>query len=144
VRSDGGAVAVRGGKLRALLAVLALHANRPLTVDRLAVALWGEDAPPTAAKAVQVYVFRLRRALGDASVLETTPGGYRLVAGAEDLDRLAPAGRCGSLTVMGVSPARVACRRRALARTLDSARGRVAWRVSREVQATRASGVESR
>ena len=86
VRADGRAVELSGAKLRALLAVLALQANRPVSTERLALALWGEDAPPGAMKAVQVYVSRLRRALGDTDVLETTPAGYRLVVAPDELD----------------------------------------------------------
>ena len=65
VRRDGRAVALPGGKPRAVLAFLLLHANEPVSAERLAVALWGEDAPAGAAKTVQVHVSRLRRALGD-------------------------------------------------------------------------------
>ena len=86
VGADGGAVAVSGAKLRALLAVLAVNANRPVSTERLALALWGEDAPPGTMKAVKVHVSRLRRALGDSDVLETTPAGYRLVVGPDELD----------------------------------------------------------
>src|SRR5689334_6837533 len=86
VRANGGAVAISGAKLRALLAVLALHANRPVSTERLALALWGEEAPPGSIKAVTVQVSRLRRALGDTGVLETTPAGYRLVVGPDELD----------------------------------------------------------
>jgi DNA-binding SARP family transcriptional activator len=86
VRADGRAVSLGGGKPRAVLAVLALHANRPVSAERLAVALWGEDAPPTAVKTVQVYVARLRKALDDPDVLVTTPGGYRLRVRPGELD----------------------------------------------------------
>jgi DNA-binding SARP family transcriptional activator len=89
VRADGRAVEISGARRRALLAVLALQANRPVSMERLASALWGEDAPPGAIKAVQVSVSRLRRALGEEGVLETTPAGYRLAVapGALDLER---------------------------------------------------------
>jgi predicted ATPase/DNA-binding SARP family transcriptional activator len=86
VRANGRAVEISGAKRRALLAVLALHANRPVSMERLAAALWGENAPPGAIKAVQVNVSRLRRALGEDGVLETTAGGYRLVVGPGELD----------------------------------------------------------
>jgi DNA-binding SARP family transcriptional activator len=56
VRDDGRAVEISGAKRRALLAVLALQANRPVSTERLAAALWGEDAPPGVVKAVQVSV----------------------------------------------------------------------------------------
>ena len=69
VRADGRAVQLGGARPRAVLAVLALHANEPVSAERLAVALWGEDAPPSAVKTVQVYVARLRKALEDPDAL---------------------------------------------------------------------------
>ena len=54
-----------------MFAVLALHPNQPMSAERLAVALWGEDVPPSAVKTVQVYVARLRKALDDPDVLVT-------------------------------------------------------------------------
>jgi predicted ATPase/DNA-binding SARP family transcriptional activator len=69
-----------------VFAVLAVHANQPVSAERLAVALWGEDAPPSAVKTVQVYVARLRKAIGDPDALVTTPAGYRLRAGPGELD----------------------------------------------------------
>src|SRR5215217_2300367 len=86
VRAGDRAVALGGVKPRALLAVLALHANEPVSAERLAVALWGEDAPPGAVKTVQVHVSRLRKALGDPDVLTTTPAGYRLGVSPGELD----------------------------------------------------------
>jgi hypothetical protein len=41
VLEDGRAVALGGSKQRALLAVFLLHANEPLTTDRLIEELWG-------------------------------------------------------------------------------------------------------
>ena len=78
VRADGRTLALGGTKPRALLAVLLLHANEPVSFERLAVALWGEEAPAGAVKTVQVHAARLRRALGRPDVLGTTPAGYRL------------------------------------------------------------------
>src|SRR3954471_8994485 len=86
VRADGRALELGGPKPRALLAMLALHANRPVSAERVAVALWGEDTPPRAVKTVQVYVARLRKALGDPEVLMTTPGGYCLRVRPGELD----------------------------------------------------------
>ena len=63
VLDEGRAVALGGSKQRALLAVLLLHANETLSTDRLIEELWGEHAPATAAKTVQVHVSRLRKAL---------------------------------------------------------------------------------
>ena len=72
VRADGRPVALGGARPRAVFAVLALHPNQPMSAERLAVALWGEDVPPSAVKTVQVYVARLRKALDDPDVLVTT------------------------------------------------------------------------
>jgi DNA-binding SARP family transcriptional activator len=73
------------GKERALLAVLLVHANEPVSVDRLVDQLWGDSRPETAAKAVQIYVSRLRGRL-DPDRIATTPGGYQLRVGEGELD----------------------------------------------------------
>ncbi|MEA2187265.1 MAG: hypothetical protein QOK16_2276 [Solirubrobacteraceae bacterium] len=78
VHGECGALALGGAKPRALLAVLLLHANESVSAERLALALWGEDAPPSAIKRIQVHVSRLRKALGRPKILTTTPAGYRL------------------------------------------------------------------
>src|SRR5690349_75034 len=86
VRGESGAVALGGIKPRAVLAVLLLHENEPVSAERLAVALWGEDAPAGATKTVQVHVSRLRKALGDPEAITTTPAGYRLRVRPDELD----------------------------------------------------------
>ncbi|MGH2968753.1 MAG: AfsR/SARP family transcriptional regulator, partial [Solirubrobacteraceae bacterium] len=86
VRTELGAVALPGVKPRAVLAVLLLNANEPVSAERLAVALWGDEAPAGAAKTVQVHVSRLRKALGDADIVATTPAGYRLQLNGAELD----------------------------------------------------------
>jgi predicted ATPase/DNA-binding SARP family transcriptional activator len=86
VRADGDVVALGGPKPRALLAVLLLHANETVSAERLAMGLWGEDAGADAVKSLHVHVSRLRKALGDADVLSTTAGGYRLHVGQGELD----------------------------------------------------------
>jgi predicted ATPase/DNA-binding SARP family transcriptional activator len=87
VRHDGRVVELGGPRGRALLAVLLVHRGEPVAADVLAQALWGDEAPPTAAKALQVSVSRLRRALGPAAErLETAAGGYRLVVERDEVD----------------------------------------------------------
>ena len=66
--------------------MLVLHANEPVSAERLAVALWGEDAAVEAVKTVRVHVSRIRAALGDPEALVTAPAGYRLRVGAGELD----------------------------------------------------------
>jgi DNA-binding SARP family transcriptional activator len=69
---DDRPVTLGGAKQRAVLAMLGLEANRAVTADRLIEGLWGEHPPPSAAKMVQNYVWRLRRLLendGGAQIL---------------------------------------------------------------------------
>jgi YVTN family beta-propeller protein len=82
---------VGGGKQRSVLALLLLHANEVVPTDRLIDDLWPNEAPPSAAKIVQVHVSRLRKALDGAGegILLTRGHGYelRLASGELDLDR---------------------------------------------------------
>jgi DNA-binding SARP family transcriptional activator/streptogramin lyase len=88
VKIGGRPVDVGGAKQRALLAVLVLHANHPVSAGRLIGELW-EQPPATALKSVQVYVSRLRRTLeGTTARIQTTPAGYLLAADAQDVDVL--------------------------------------------------------
>ena len=86
VRADDHAVALGGIKPRALLAVLILHANEPVSAERLALALWGEDTPAATRKRVQGHVSRLRKAFSDPDLIVTTPAGYRLRVREGELD----------------------------------------------------------
>jgi WD40 repeat protein/DNA-binding SARP family transcriptional activator len=86
VRTESGPVALGGTKPRAVLAVLLMHPNEPVSAERMAIALWGEDAPESAVKTVQVHVSRLRKALGDGDVVATTPAGYCLRVRPGELD----------------------------------------------------------
>src|SRR6476659_9620945 len=86
VLDDRAPVPVGGPKPRAVLAVLLLHANRPVRAERLAIALWGDEAPAGAAKTVQVHVSRLRKALAVEGILTNTRAGYCLRVGPGELD----------------------------------------------------------
>ena len=61
---DGHSLSLGGSKQRSVVAMLALHANTTLSGDELIDGLWGDDPPASAAKNVQHYVSRLRKALG--------------------------------------------------------------------------------
>jgi len=85
VWDEGRPVRIGGAKERALLVVLLLHANEPVSVDRLIDDLWGADPPATAKKSVQVRVAGLRRVLGEHMLL-TRGGGYLIRVAADQLD----------------------------------------------------------
>ena len=57
---DGRSAQLGGAKQRALLAILAIHANERVSPDRLIAELWPEEAPKSAANTLQGYVSRLR------------------------------------------------------------------------------------
>ncbi|MGO9975863.1 MAG: BTAD domain-containing putative transcriptional regulator [Solirubrobacteraceae bacterium] len=83
-----------GVRQRALLAVLILHANEVRSTDLLIDQLWGEHPPTTAIHTIQVFVSRLRRALGAGGErLVTRSPGYLLRVGLDEVD----AGRCERL-----------------------------------------------
>ncbi len=84
---DGRSRPVSAGRLRALLAALAVWAGRPVPVDRLAMALWGERLPGNARRGVQLYVTRLRALLGEASI-GTSRSGYELRIAPDEVDAL--------------------------------------------------------
>jgi DNA-binding SARP family transcriptional activator/class 3 adenylate cyclase/alpha-beta hydrolase superfamily lysophospholipase len=88
VRDEDREVPLRGGKERALLALLLVNANRTLPMDRIVDSLWAEDVPETAQKMVQVYVSHLRKVL-PKDTLRTRPPGYAVAVeeGELDLDR---------------------------------------------------------
>ncbi|WP_416970432.1 BTAD domain-containing putative transcriptional regulator [Streptomyces sp. 4F14] len=72
---------------RALLAILLLHADHPVTTDRLVDLLWDTDAPASARATVHTYVGRLRVALKPYGVeIDTRHDGYALEQGPHTLD----------------------------------------------------------
>ncbi|MEU8343955.1 BTAD domain-containing putative transcriptional regulator [Spirillospora sp. NPDC048832] len=79
---------VGGSRLRAVLARLALEAGRVVTVESLAEAIWWADVPSDPVNALHTLVSRLRRALGGASELRWSQGGYRLDIPVEAVDAL--------------------------------------------------------
>jgi DNA-binding SARP family transcriptional activator len=95
--TDGTApLALGGRKPRALLARLALEANRTVTVQRLVDDLWGDEVPDSAPKMVQIYVSQLRKVLPEG-VLCTRAPGYAIELAPEAVD----ATRFGALRAEG-------------------------------------------
>src|SRR5581483_2207753 len=85
VVGPNGPLPLGGPKQRALLALLLLRANEVIATDALIDRLWGERPPATAAKVLQVQVWRLRKALGNGALATRAPG-YVLHVGPEELD----------------------------------------------------------
>jgi DNA-binding SARP family transcriptional activator len=67
------------------LALLLLEANRVVSRERLIDALWEDEPPETARKALQVYVSQLRKLLGRERLL-TRASGYLLSLDGDELD----------------------------------------------------------
>jgi DNA-binding SARP family transcriptional activator/WD40 repeat protein len=88
VTDADGPVHVAEGRQRAVLILLLLHRNQPVSTDRMIDALWGEAPPPTAAKVLQNNVRALRRAFADREGrrLQTHGHAYALVVGDAELD----------------------------------------------------------
>src|SRR6476660_8491040 len=80
VAHQGETVPLGRMKERLVLAILLLHANEFVPRERLIDELWGPAPPPTAKKAVNVYISQLRKALArnGHDPVSTADGGYCL------------------------------------------------------------------
>jgi DNA-binding SARP family transcriptional activator/basic membrane lipoprotein Med (substrate-binding protein (PBP1-ABC) superfamily) len=84
VTEDGRTLSLGGSRARALLALLLLHRNQLLAIDRIVEDLWAERPPKTGGQVVRVYVSHLRKALepdhlnGQRQILVTQRNGYSL------------------------------------------------------------------
>ena len=85
VVEDGRAVPLGGRKQRAVLAMLLLQVDQPMSKETLIEGIWGEQPPASASETLDTYIYRLRRLLG-ADRLERRPGGYLLHLEAGELD----------------------------------------------------------
>ena len=85
---DGGAVAVRGGKLQTLLALLLIKANSVAERDWLIDQLWSGQPPATAIPTLRSHVYQLRKHLTrcDGAALAGKTGGYSLQIAASSVD----------------------------------------------------------
>jgi DNA-binding SARP family transcriptional activator len=82
---DEGPIRLGGPRQRATLALLLLHANRVVPIERLADDLYAGRPPVTAVTQVQRQVSDLRKVLG-AAAIETHPPGYILHVDADRFD----------------------------------------------------------
>jgi DNA-binding SARP family transcriptional activator len=89
--TNGTRVPLGAAKQRAVLAVLLMRRNRPVSVDALIDAVWDGDPVPAARTSIQSYVSTLRRLIRDAGgnpnvVLASAPPGYQLNVADADCD----------------------------------------------------------
>jgi DNA-binding SARP family transcriptional activator len=78
-------------KQRAVMAVLVINRNRPVSVDALVDAVWDDSPVPAARTSIQSHVSNLRRLLRTAGsepyqVLASAPPGYQLSVADSDCD----------------------------------------------------------
>ncbi|WP_326944731.1 tetratricopeptide repeat protein [Amycolatopsis sp. NBC_01307] len=85
VTADGRPVPLGGSRPLIVLAGLLLRANRVVPVDELGRWLWNDDRRRSKG-ALQTYVLRLRRALGDQVSIRTESGGYLIEVDDDLLD----------------------------------------------------------
>jgi predicted ATPase/DNA-binding SARP family transcriptional activator len=86
VSRDGRRLPVPGGKTSEVLVHLALEAGTFVPVDRLLDDLWAGAA--TRRNTLQSKIARLRRALGEPSVIASGDDGYKLAVGPDAVDAL--------------------------------------------------------
>lgn len=73
---------------RAALVMLLVNANRVVSTEQLASAVWGEHRPSTATASLRNHILRLRRTLGDDKGLRlrTVAPGYLITTHPGELD----------------------------------------------------------
>jgi len=88
IASAGGDIPLSSSVQRTLLAMLLLHANKPVSADLLAEVVWDGRPPATARTGLQNHVMRLRRTLGTSigPRLVTRAPGYLLEVHDGELD----------------------------------------------------------
>lgn len=89
IDDEGTEIRLPAGRLRALTAALMTRANHVVSVDELAEFVWDGAPPADAVGTIQVYIARIRRALGPAAIrIVTQAPGYMCRAGEDELDVL--------------------------------------------------------
>ncbi|WP_066366050.1 AfsR/SARP family transcriptional regulator [Herbidospora mongoliensis] len=83
--AGGQTIPLRSAKQRLLLAGLTSRANTIVPMDRLYDLLW-DDPPASAKENLRLYVYHLRRALGDMECIVRHPSGYALNVRTGELD----------------------------------------------------------
>jgi SARP family transcriptional regulator, regulator of embCAB operon len=89
--AGGSPVPLGAPKQRAVLAMLVMNRNRPVSVDSLINAVWDQSPVPAARTSIHSYVSNLRRLLGSVGydpnqVLASVAPGYQLSVADTDCD----------------------------------------------------------
>lgn len=82
---NGVRVELPRAKERAVLALLALHDDRSVSVEQLITTIWNDDPPATALRTLRSHISRLRKAIGDDHIA-TSDRGYKLVVSDGTID----------------------------------------------------------
>ncbi|WP_434445346.1 BTAD domain-containing putative transcriptional regulator [Lentzea sp. E54] len=122
--ADGRPVEIPESKVRALLANLLAHRNRPVSATTLIEDLWGDDLPVNPTGALQTKISKLRQALetgepGARDLVASQRPGYVLRTGADAVD----ADRFAALTAAARTSADPDARARLLTDALELWRG---------------------
>ena len=95
IRLDGEIQDLRSEPQRKVLAVLAISPGVPIGISALSEVLWGQEQPATADYLIRAHLSRLRRKLqssrdpsGTSGILKSTPRGYMLTVGEDQIDHL--------------------------------------------------------
>jgi DNA-binding SARP family transcriptional activator len=91
LNAGGTPVPLGAPKQRAVLAMLVINRNRPVSVESLINAVWDQSPVPAARTSIHSYVSNLRRLLGSAgydpnTALASAPPGYQLSVADADCD----------------------------------------------------------
>jgi DNA-binding SARP family transcriptional activator/pimeloyl-ACP methyl ester carboxylesterase len=119
--TDGGGrpLELRGARVRAVLAMLLVHANEAVPASRIVGELWPDQPEDRAAASLQVRLSQLRKALraaGEPDRLVTRPPGYLIRASADEIDAL----RFARLTAEGGAAAAAGHAETAVARFTEA------------------------
>lgn len=90
IADDGRPVPVTGHRQQAVLAMLLVHAYRPVSLTQLMEAVWDGEPPATAQRQIQNTISALRRQIRQAGVrrpvIVADGPGYRIAPDAGDVD----------------------------------------------------------
>jgi DNA-binding SARP family transcriptional activator len=82
----GRSIQMASSRQRVVLCLLLMAANHVVTVDMLIDGVWDGEPPSSARGQIQICISALRRLIGMADMIETSPDGYRIRIGFDQID----------------------------------------------------------